>query len=243
MLSRRGNMRPEFSRTEMLVGADAMDRLQKSSVIIFGIGGVGSYVTEALARSGVGKLTLVDADRVDVTNINRQLIALSSTVGRFKAEVAKERISDINPDCDVTAVNEFFSEENTAGIDLSDYDYVVDAIDSVKSKVFLIKSAYGKGVRVISSMGAGNKLDPTKFSVADINKTEVCPLARVMRRELRLAGVKKLKCVYSTEEAVETTLTENGKRLPASIAFVPSVAGLIIAGEVIKDLIKNEETD
>lgn len=236
-------MRPEFSRTQMLIGDNAMKRLEDSSVIVFGVGGVGSYVVEALARSGVGKLTLVDADKVDITNINRQIIALSSTVGRYKAEVAKERIADINPDCEVTAVNEFYSEENTAGINLSDYDYVVDAIDSVRSKVFLIKSAYEKGVRVISSMGAGNKLDPTKFRVADINKTEVCPLARVMRRELRLAGVKKLKCVYSTEVAAETSATENGKRLPASIAFVPSAAGLIIAGEVIKDLIKDEETD
>ncbi|MBE6839509.1 MAG: tRNA threonylcarbamoyladenosine dehydratase [Ruminococcus sp.] len=236
-------MRPEFSRTQMLIGDNAMKRLEDSSVIVFGVGGVGSYVVEALARSGVGKLTLVDADKVDITNINRQIIALSSTVGRYKAEVAKERIADINPDCEVTAVNEFYSEENTAGINLSDYDYVVDAIDSVRSKVFLIKSAYEKGVRVISSMGAGNKLDPTKFRVADINKTEVCPLARVMRRELRLAGVKKLKCVYSTEVAAETSAAENGKRLPASIAFVPSAAGLIIAGEVIKDLIKDEETD
>lgn len=236
-------MRPEFSRTQMLIGDNAMKRLEDSSVIVFGVGGVGSYVVEALARSGVGKLTLVDADKVDITNINRQIIALSSTVGRYKAEVAKERIADINPDCEVTAVNEFYSEENTAGINLSDYDYVVDAIDSVRSKVFLIKSAYEKGVRVISSMGAGNKLDPTKFRVADINKTEVCPLARVMRRELRLAGVKKLKCVYSTEVVAETSAAENGKRLPASIAFVPSAAGLIIAGEVIKDLIKDEETD
>lgn len=231
-------MRKEFTRTAMLIGDDGVNTLSASSVVVFGVGGVGSYVVEALARGGVGSLTLVDSDVVDITNINRQLVALNSTVGKYKAEVARDRILDINPDCKVTVINEFFSEENTAGIDLSSYDYVVDAIDSVKSKVFLIKSAYEKSVPIISSMGAGNKLDPTKFRVADINKTEVCPLAKVIRRELRLAGVKKLKCVFSTEEAVSHAGGETPvKRVPASISFVPSTAGLIIAGEVIKDLI------
>ncbi len=229
-------MRKEFSRTALLIGEEAVEKLSGASVIVFGVGGVGSFAVEALARSGVGRITLVDSDKVDITNINRQLIALSSTVGKFKTEVAKERIKDINPDCVVTAINEFFSQENKAGINLCDYDYIVDAIDSVKSKVFLIKSAYEQNVPIISSMGAGNKLDPTRFKVADINKTEVCPLAKVIRRELRLLGIKKLKCVYSDEPPV---LENKGKeRVPASISFVPSSAGLIIAGEVIKDLIK-----
>lgn len=226
----------------MLIGDEAVRKLSSSSVIIFGVGGVGSYTAEAVARSGVGKITLVDSDRVDITNINRQIIALSSTVGKYKTEVMKERIMDINPDCVVTCINEFYSAENNAGIDLSSYDYIVDAIDSVKSKVFLIKSAYENGVPIISSMGAGNKLDPTRFKVADINKTEVCPLAKVIRREMRLLGIKKLKCVYSDELPV-IPKGENGERVPASIAFVPSAAGLIIASEVIKDMIKIEENN
>ncbi len=224
----------------MLIGEDAMKKLSSSSVIIFGVGGVGSYTAEAIARSGVGKITLVDSDRVDITNINRQIIALKSTVGRYKTEVMAERIKDINPDCEVLCINEFYSEENNAGIDLSSYDYIVDAIDSVKSKVFLIKSAYENEVPIISSMGTGNKLDPTRFKVADINRTEVCPLAKVIRREMRLLGIKKLKCVYSDELPV-VPKGENGERVPASISFVPSSAGLIIASEVIKDLIKIEE--
>lgn len=229
-------MRKEFERTALLIGEDSVGQLSRSSVIVFGVGGVGSYVVEALARSGVGKLSLVDSDVVDVTNINRQLIALNSTVGKYKTEVAKSRILDINPECEVKTYTEFFSEENTAGIVLSDYDYVVDAIDSVKSKVFLIKTATECEVPIISSMGAGNKLDPSKFKVADIYRTEVCPLARVMRRELRAVGVKSLKCVYSTEEPVVPA--QSGVRVPASIAFVPSSAGLLIAGEVVKDLVK-----
>ncbi len=224
----------------MLIGEEAMKKLSSSSVIIFGVGGVGSYTAEAIARSGVGKITLVDSDRVDITNINRQIIALESTVGRYKTEVMAERIKDINPDCKVLCINEFYSEENNAGIDLSSYDYIVDAIDSVKSKVFLIKSAYENEAPIISSMGAGNKLDPTRFKVADINRTEVCPLAKVIRREMRLLGIKKLKCVYSDELPV-VPKGENGERVPASISFVPSSAGLVIASEVIKDLIKIEE--
>lgn len=226
----------------MLIGEDNIERLMKSSVIIFGVGGVGSYTAEAIARSGIGKITLVDSDRVDITNINRQIIALSSTVGKYKTEVMAERIKDINPDCEVLCINEFYSVENSECVNLSDYDYVVDAIDSVKSKVFLIKSAYEKNVPIISSMGAGNKLDPTRFKVSDINKTEVCPLAKVIRREMRNLGIKKLKCVYSDELPV-IPKGENGERVPASIAFVPSSAGLIIASEVIKDLINFEENN
>ncbi len=225
-----------FSRTELLFGSAAMQKLSQSRVAVFGVGGVGGYVTEALARSGVGAIDLIDNDKVSLSNINRQIIALHSTVGQYKVDVMKSRIEDINPDCKVTAHRLFFLPDTK--FDFSHYDYVVDAIDTVTGKIEIVMQAKSHNVPVISSMGAGNKLDPTKFEVADIYKTSVCPLARVMRRELKNRGVKSLKVVYSTEQAFRAENTGGGKPIPASNAFVPSVAGLIIAGEVIKDLIK-----
>lgn len=230
-----------FSRTELLFGSEAMERIYNSSVIIFGIGGVGSFAAEAVARSGVGRIALVDNDTVSLTNINRQLIALSSTVGRLKTEVMKERIAQINPDCRVEIFSRFYSEEDTLGIELSDYDYVVDAIDSVKAKVFLITEANRLGVKIISSMGTGNKLDPSRLAVCDISKTHTCPLAKVMRRELGLKGIKHLKVVFSDEPPVEIKgqtdeKVANKPHIPGSTAFVPSSAGLLIASAVIKEL-------
>jgi len=231
-----------FSRTEMLIGKDALEKLNKCRVAVFGVGGVGGYAVEALARSGVGTIDVIDSDVVDISNINRQIIATSKTVGRKKVEVAKERIADINPDCTVHAFDVFYSDETRNLFDFKSYDYVIDAIDSVSSKIDLIVTCKENGVPVISSMGAGNKLDPTKFEVDDIYKTSVCPLAKVMRRELKKRGVESLKVVYSKEEPIASEQTETpspGKRsVPGSIAFVPSVVGLIAAGEVIKDLIK-----
>ncbi len=223
-------METVYSRTEMMLGQDAVDRLKASHVAVFGIGGVGGFVTEALARAGVGKITLIDSDRVSVSNINRQIIALHSTVGRYKTEVMKERIADINPECEVTAINEFYSEENP--IDLDGFDYIADCIDSVKSKLHLITEAKKEDIQIISSMGAGNKLDPTRFKVADISKTHTDPLSKVMRTELRKRGINHLKVVFSDEEPINPT----GERTPGSISFVPSAVGLIIAGEIIKDL-------
>lgn len=233
-------MEEKFSRTELLLGGEAMERLRGSRVAVFGIGGVGGYAVEALARSGVGALDLIDNDIVSVSNINRQIIALDSTVGMYKTEAAKARIADINPHCRVTAHNIFFMPETAELIDFSLFDYVIDAIDTVTGKIEIIMHAKFAGVPVISSMGAGNKLDPTLFRVADIYKTSVCPLARVMRREMKKRGIKDLKVVYSEEEAVKPQNSDisqpSGKPVPGSNAFVPSVAGLIIAGEVIKDL-------
>ena len=230
-----------FSRTERLLGTEAMERLAGCRVAVFGVGGVGGFVVEALARSGVGSLELCDKDDVDITNINRQIIALQSTVGRPKVEVAAERIRDINPNCRVTLHRVFYLPETADQFDFSQYDYVVDAVDTVTAKLSLIQRAKEAGVPVISSMGAGNKLDPTAFRVADIYETSVCPLAKVMRRECRKRGIEKLKVVYSTEEALvprdSGEEAEAGRRsVPGSVAFVPSVAGLIIAGEVIRDL-------
>ena len=221
-----------FSRTELLVGSDKLDKLRNARVIIFGVGGVGGYVTEALARSGVGYIELVDKDTVSESNINRQIIALRSTIGKYKTEVMRDRIKDINPDAEVVVRNCFYLPETANDFDFTKYDYVVDAVDTVTAKLSIIVEADKAGTPVISSMGAGNKMDPTRFQVADIYKTSVCPLAKVMRRELKKRGIRKLKCVYSTEEPVINA------RTPGSIAFVPSVAGLIIAGEVIKDIIK-----
>lgn len=229
----------QFQRTEMLLGNDAVKKLKDSHVIIFGVGGVGGYVAEAVARSGVGHISLVDRDTVSITNINRQIIALHSTIGRYKAEVMRDRILDINPDAEVTVHNCFFLPENADDFDFTQYDYVVDAVDTVTAKLEIIMRAKQKNVPVISSMGAGNKLDPTKFELADIYKTSVCPLARVMRYELKRRGVKKLKVVYSTEESrkpVGAQKDEHGKVPPGSSAFVPSAAGLIIASAVIRDL-------
>ena len=229
----------KFIRTEMLIGKENLERLKESHVAVFGIGGVGSYTTEALTRAGIGQLTLIDADTVNESNINRQLIATVNTVGLNKVEVAKSRILEINPDAKVNVYPIFFDDETVGEIDFSGVDYIIDAIDSVKSKVALIALAKEKGIPIISSMGTGNKLDPTKFEVADISKTSVCPLARVMRKQLGLRGIKHLKTVYSKEDAITPTPLSEGnclRPIPASISFVPSVAGLIIAGEVIKDI-------
>lgn len=215
-----------------------MDKLSKARVAVFGIGGVGGYVVEALARSGVGKLDLIDKDIVSESNINRQIIALHSTIGQAKTQVMAARVKDINPDIEVCTRDVFFLPETADDFDFSLYDYVVDAIDTVAGKITLIEKANAAGVPVISAMGAGNKLDPTAFEVSDIAKTSVCPLARVMRRELKKRGIEHVKVVYSKEQPVENTQAENGKAVPASIAFVPPVMGLIIAGEVVKDLIK-----
>ncbi len=235
-------MENRFIRTEMLIGEDSFQKLQNARVAVFGVGGVGGYVVEALARSGIGTLDLIDRDTVSVSNINRQIIALSSTVGRFKAEVAAERAKDINPAVTVNVHNLFYTPETAPQFDFSVYDYVVDAIDTVSGKIQLVLQAQEANTPIISSMGAGNKLDPTRFEVADIYQTSVCPLARVMRKELKARGVKHLKVVYSKEEPRSPTIRQydplTQKMTPASIAFVPSVVGLIIAGEVIKDLAK-----
>ena len=249
----------EFSRTELLLGAEAMEKLKKARVAVFGVGGVGGYAVEALARSGVGALDLIDDDLVCLTNINRQIIAARSTVGKHKVDVAKARVEDINPRCEVRVYKTFYTPETAGEFDFSQYDYVIDAIDTVTGKIELVMQAQAAGVPIISSMGAGNKLDPTAFEVADIYKTSVCPLARVMRRELKKRGVKKLKVVYSKEEAMTPIVSEENscakhcicpkeaqrtctirRQIPGSTAFVPSVAGLIIGGEVIKDIVGKE---
>lgn len=221
-----------FSRTEQLIGANALDKLKNARVAVFGIGGVGSYVVEALARSGVGILDLVDNDVVAESNLNRQLVALHSTIGFPKVEVAAKRVKDINPDIQVYCHQCFYLPEEADKFPFSEYDYIVDAIDTVKAKISLVEEAQKVGTPIICSMGTGNKLDPTRFEIADIAKTSVCPLAKVMRLELRKRGIHHVKVLYSKEEPVNV-----GSRTPASIAFVPSVAGLVIAGEVIKDLI------
>lgn len=235
----------QFSRTEILLGRAAMEHLGESRVAVFGIGGVGGYVCEALARSGVGTLDLIDNDKVCLTNINRQIIATHKTVGRYKTDVMKERILEINPEAVVNTYNCFFLPENASDFPFDQYDYVVDAIDTVTAKIELVMRCREIGVPIISSMGAGNKLDASAFRVADIYKTNVDPLARVMRRELKNRGVKKLKVVYSEEIPISPAETEedpgNRRAIPGSTAFVPSVAGLIIAGEVIKDLTKDDE--
>ena len=233
-----------FERTELLLGEDAMKRLSATRVALFGVGGVGGYTVEALARSGVGQIDVVDNDTVSFSNLNRQIIATVDTVGKDKVDVIKDRILSINPNAVVNTHKIFYMPETADKFELSKYDYVVDAIDSVTGKIELCLQAEKTGVPIISSMGAGNKLDPTAFEVTDIYKTSVCPLAKVMRRELKSRGIKKLKVVYSKEEPIKITDTQGieipeGKRqIPGSIAFVPSVVGLIIAGEVIKDLIK-----
>ena len=218
------------SRTEILLGEESIKRLEHATVAVFGIGGVGGHVAEALARSGVGNLDLIDHDTVSVSNINRQIVALHSTVGRPKVEVMRERILDINPEIRVNAHRCFYLPETAGEFDFTKYDYVVDCIDTVTGKLQLVEAAKAAGVPVICSMGAGNKLNPTAFEVADISKTSVCPLAKVMRRELKKRNIKNVKVVYSKEEPVVR------KSIPGSCAFVPSVVGLILAGEVIKDL-------
>jgi len=249
-----------FSRTELLLGPAAMDKLKNAIVAVFGVGGVGSFTVEALARSGVGGLALFDDDKVCLTNINRQLIATHDTVGESKVEAAKARILSINPQCIVETHPCFYTVHNADEYDLSHYSYIVDAIDTVSSKLTLIERARAAGVPIISCMGAGNKLDPTRFEVADIYQTSVCPLAKVMRRELRARGIESLKVVYSREEAIKprndaALSCKTGcvcppgtqrkctvrRQVPGSVAFVPSVAGLILAGEVIKDLTGSAE--
>lgn len=241
-----------FSRTQLIFGEEAMEILANSRVAVFGVGGVGGYTVEALARSGVGAIDLIDDDKVCVTNINRQIIALGSTVGMYKVDAAEKRIHDINPECTVTCHKMFYMPETADKLDFSQYDYAVDAIDTVTGKIEIIMQAKAAGVPVISSMGAGNKVDPTAFEVADIYKTSVCPLARVMRYQLKRRGVKKLKVVYSKEQPIvpQGKAAEDGsgntdmrtgaarRSTPGSNAFVPSVAGLIIGGEVIKDIIR-----
>ena len=229
----------QLSRTEMLLGSHAMQNLAAARVAVFGIGGVGGYTVEALARSGIGALDLIDSDRVSLSNLNRQIIATRETIGMLKVEAARERIAQINPEIKVTCHPVFFLPENAADFDFAAYDYVVDAVDTVTAKIALIIQAKQAGTPVISCMGAGNKLDASRFEVADIYQTSVCPLAKVMRRELKKRGVDTLNVVYSREEAQKNTTppdAETGKRPPASCAFVPAVAGLIIAGEVIKGI-------
>ena len=249
-------MQDQFSRTRLLFGPEGMEKLKNSHVAVFGIGGVGGYAVEALARSGIGALDLVDDDKVCLTNVNRQLYATRSTVGRYKVEVAEERIRDINPDCRVRIWKTFFMPDTQDQFDFSEYDYVVDAIDTVKGKLALVEAAKAAGKPIISCMGAGNKTDPTAFRVADIYKTSICPLARVMRTECRKRRIRHLKVVYSTELPVrpledpaiscrnhcicppDTRKCTVRRDIPGSTAFVPSVAGLILAGEVVKDLLK-----
>lgn len=226
-------MSDRYSRTEMIIGKEAVEKIKAASVIVFGIGGVGSYVVEGLARAGIGRLVLVDNDVVDITNINRQLPALHSTVGQSKAKVMADRVKDINPDCNVEPIECFFMPDTADRFDFTEFDYVVDAIDTVTGKLALIEKAYNEGVQVISSMGTGNKLDPSQFKITAIEKTKVCPLAKVMRKELKNRGIKGVKVLYSEEEPIK----HEGGSTPGSISFVPSVAGLMIAGEVVRDII------
>lgn len=227
------------TRTGLIIGDEGIEKLRNSNVIIFGVGGVGSFAAEAIARAGVGNMTIVDFDDVDITNINRQLPALHSTVGKYKVEVMKERILDINPDINIKAIRDVYNKDTSDKILTENYDYVVDAIDMVTSKIHLIETCKSKGLEIISSMGMGNKLDPTKIVVTDIHKTSMCPLAKVMRKELKDRKIKKLKVVYSTEQPQELKKKiMNGKKVtPGSTSFVPSVGGLTIASVVINDLL------
>ncbi|MCD8037417.1 MAG: tRNA threonylcarbamoyladenosine dehydratase [Clostridiales bacterium] len=233
-------MSDRFSRTELLLGAENMEKLANARVAVFGIGGVGGFAAEAIARCGVGAMDIIDNDRVSESNINRQIIALSSTVGRYKTDVMKERLLDINPDLRLTVHNCFYLPETADEFDFSEYSYVVDAVDTVTAKIDIIVRCKALNVPVISCMGAGNKLDPTMLEVSDIYKTSVCPLAKVMRRELKKRGIDSLKVVYSKEEPIKhkcAAKEQTGRRaIPGSVSFVPSVAGLIMAGEVVREL-------
>ena len=226
----------QFSRTELLLGKKSVENLAKKRVAVFGVGGVGGFVCEGLVRSGIGIIDIIDKDTVDISNLNRQLIALHSTVGMNKVDVLEERLKDINKDLIVNKYKCFFLPETSGSFEFEKYDYVGDAIDTVTGKIELVLKAKEAGVPIISAMGAGNKLDPTAFQVADIYKTNVCPLARVMRRELKKRGVDRLKVVYSKEEPIKPSFTEGEKVVPGSVSFVPSVMGLIIAGEIVKEL-------
>ena len=235
------NIKEEFSRTAYVYGEDAVERLKRARVAVFGVGGVGGYICEALCRAGVGRIDIFDRDTVSLSNINRQIIALHSTVGRPKVDVMKERMLDINPECEVNAYNVFYLPENADEYELSKYDYIADAVDTVSAKLEIATRAYKLGIPVISAMGAGNKTDPTRFEVADINYTSVCPLARVMRRELKARGVKKYKVVYSKEEPIKPSTNQadsRGKIPPGSISFVPPVAGMIAASYIINQFLK-----
>ena len=237
-------MKEQFSRTQILLGEAAVEKLKNARVAVFGVGGVGGYTVEALARCGVGNLDLIDSDTVSVSNINRQILATHSTVGMLKVEAAKARILDINPQCNVRTYPIFYLPDTAEQFDFTAYDYIVDAIDTVTGKLQLVERAVAVGTPIICSMGTGNKLDPSAFQVADISKTSMCPLARIMRKELKKRGINHLKVVYSQEEALtpevdEEELKRTGKRqIPGSVAFVPGAAGLILAGEVVKDLIQ-----
>lgn len=235
-----------YSRTALLLGESGMARLKKAKVAVFGLGGVGGYVVEALARCGIGSLELVDHDTISITNINRQILAARSTIGKDKAEAAKARVLDIDPGITVTARKLFYGPDTADQFDFSKYDYVVDAIDTVTGKLALVTAAQAAGVPIISCMGTGNKLDPSKFQIADITKTSVCPLARIMRKECAKRGIRHLKVLFSTEDPItpadscsDEELPEGRRALPGSVSFVPSVAGLMIAGEVIRDLLKD----
>ena len=236
-------MQEQFSRTALLLGNDGVERLAKARVAVFGIGGVGGYAVEALARSGIGAIDLIDHDTVSLSNINRQIIATHDTIGKLKVDVARDRILSINPNCCVRTFPVFFLPDTVDAFDFSQYDYVIDAIDTVTAKLLLAERTYAAGTPLISAMGTGNKLDPTAFEVTDINKTTFCPLARIMRKELKKRGIPHLKVVYSQEPALtpgadsdEPVELAGRKPVPGSTAFVPAVAGLILAGEVIKDL-------
>lgn len=234
-----------YERTRMILGDEAIDKLRRASVIIFGVGGVGSFAAEAVARAGVGKITLVDNDTVSFTNINRQIIALNSTVGKMKTEVMAERIRDINPECDVICVNEFILYDNINNVLNEKFDYCVDAVDTVTAKIAIIMRCDELGISVISSMGTGNKLNPEMLEVTDIYKTSVCPLAKVMRKELKTRGIKSLKVCYSKEEPVtplDSNEITNKRRTPGSVSFVPSTAGLIIGSEVVKGIINHDQS-
>lgn len=233
------SIKEEFSRTAYVYGEQAIEKLKKAHVAVFGVGGVGGYICEALCRAGVGQIDIFDRDTVSLSNINRQIIALHSTVGRPKVEVMRERMLDINPECVINAYNVFYLPENAGEYDLSQYDYIADAVDTVSAKLEIATRAYQNKIPIISAMGAGNKTDPTRFEVADINDTSVCPLARVMRRELKARGIKKYKVVYSKEEPRKSGVTdpESGKAIPGSLSFVPSAMGLIMASEIINDIV------
>lgn len=227
----------QFSRTELLLGEKSVEKLVKKRIAVFGVGGVGGFVCEGLVRAGIGEIDIIDKDTVAVSNLNRQLIALHSTVGQNKVDVLEKRLKDINPKLILRKYKCFFLPETSDNFDFKQYNYVVDAIDTVTGKIELVLKAEEAGVPIISAMGAGNKLDPTAFQVADIYKTSVCPLARVMRRELKKRGIEKLKVVYSKEEPVKPAFAEGEETVPGSVSFVPSVMGLIIAGEIVKELL------
>ncbi len=230
-------MSSQFSRTELLIGKEGIEKLHKSKVAIFGIGGVGSFVVEGLVRAGIENFILVDNDTVSLTNLNRQIIATHNTIGKPKVEVARDRILEINPNAKINIYQEFFMPESNEILD-QNVNYIVDCVDTVTAKIELVLRAKRLNIPIISSMGAGNKLDPTKFEVSDIYKTSICPLARVMRKELKMRGIKELKVIYSKENPIKVQAMDKEKRIPGSISFVPSVAGLIISGEVTKDILK-----